>query len=146
MKEKLIKPDIDLLKKDPSLNEILKIAQGLLTKIPEMQSNETEAKSEMTSTAKQLNKSSLDSLLTTAKNFVNPTTLSLMSKTVNQPETKGKDSTETSNLKLPIDQLSAELNQVKEDLAQMKIRIVERDLQLKEIESDLQHLKRRRRR
>lgn len=146
MKDELIKPQIDLLKKDPSLNEILNMAQGLLTKIPEMQSNETAAKSEMTSTAKQLNKSSLDSLLTTAKSIVNPTTLSLLSKTVNQPETKRKDSTETANLKRAIEQLTAELSQVKEDLAQMKIRIVERDLQLKEIETDLQHLKRRRRR
>jgi uncharacterized coiled-coil DUF342 family protein len=146
MKDEPIKPQIDLIKKDPSLNEILNIAQGLLTKIPEMKSNETAAESEMTSTAKQLNKNSLDSLLTTAKSIVNPTTLSLLSKTVNQAETKGKGNAETANLKQAIQELTAELNQVKEDLAQTKNSIAEKDHQLKEIETEIQILKRRRRR
>jgi uncharacterized coiled-coil DUF342 family protein len=146
MKNELIKPQIDLLKKDPSLNEILNIAQVLLTKIPEKQSNETAAESEIPSTAKQLNNSSLDSLLTTAKSIVNPTTLSLLSKTVNQAETKGKGNTETANLKLAIEQLTAELNQVKEDLAQMKNGIVEKNQQMEEMETQIQVLKRRRRR
>jgi archaellum component FlaC len=146
MKDEPIKPQIDLIKKDPSLNEILNIAQGLLTKIPEMKSNETAAESEMTSTAKQLNKNSLDSLLTTAKSIVNPTTLSLLSKTINQPETKRKDSPECASLKQAIQELTAELNQVKEDLAQTKNSKAEMDQQLKEIETEIQLLKRRRRR
>jgi archaellum component FlaC len=146
MKDEPIKPQIDLIKKDPSLNEILNIAQGLLTKIPEMKSNETAAESEMTSTAKQLNKNSLDSLLTTAKSIVNPTTLSLLSKTINQPETKRKDSPESASLKQAIQELTAELNQVKEDLAQTKNSKAEMDQQLKEIETEIQLLKRRRRR
>jgi hypothetical protein len=146
MKDEINKPQIDLLKKDPSLNEILNIAQGLLTKMPETQTNKIAAESEMTSSAKQLNKSSLDSLLTTAKSIVNPTTLSLLSKTVNQAETKGKGSTETANLKLSIEQLTAELNQVKEELAQMKNGILEKNHQLEEMETEIQLLKRRRRR
>ncbi|WP_102263072.1 hypothetical protein [Mesobacillus jeotgali] len=137
-----IKPHIDRLKKDPSLNEILNFTQTFLKKIPE---NEKAADKIEAPKENQLSAEKINSLMTTAQSFINPTTLSLLSKNLNQSEIKEKDS-DTTSLKHKVEQLSAEWSEVKEELKQTKIQLAEKIHRLEELETTVQYLKRRRRR
>lgn len=142
MNENEIKPHIDRLKKDPSLNEILNFTQAILKKIPE---NEKAADKIDAPKENQLSSEKLNSLMTTAQSFINPTTLSLLSKNLNQSEIKEKDS-DTTSLKHKVEQLSAEWSEVKEELNQTKTQLEEKIHRLEELETTVQFLKRRRRR
>lgn len=137
-----VKPYIDRLKKDPSLNEILNFTEAILKKLPE---NEKATDKIEAPKDNQLNAETLNSLVTTAQSFINPTTLSLLSRTLNQSEIKEKDS-DTTSLKHKVEQLSAELSEVKEELNQTKIQLAEKIQRLEELETTVQYLKRRRRR
>ncbi|MBT2693805.1 hypothetical protein [Bacillus sp. ISL-55] len=142
MNENEVKPYIDRLKKDPSLNEILNFTEAILKKLPE-NANATdriEAPKD-----KQLSAATLNSLVTTAQSFINPTTLSLLSRTLNQSEIKEENS-DTTSLKLKVEQLSAELSEVKEEFNQTKLQLIEKNQRLEELEATVQSLKRRRRR
>ena len=142
MNENEVKPHIDRLKKDPSLNEILNFTQAILKKIPE---NEKAADKIEAPKENQLSAEKLNSLMTAAQSFINPTTLSLLSKNLNQSEIKEKDS-DTTSLKHKVEQLSAEWSEVKEELNQTKIQLAEKIHRLEELETTVQYLKRRRRR
>jgi DNA repair ATPase RecN len=142
MNENEVKPHIDRLKKDPSLNEILNFTQAILKKIPE---NEKATDKIEAPKDNQLNAEKINSLVTTAQSFINPTTLSLLSKHLNQSEIKEKDS-DTTSLKHKVEQHSAELREVKEELNQTKIQLAEKIQRLEELETTVQYLKRRRRR
>ncbi|MBT2686127.1 hypothetical protein [Bacillus sp. ISL-37] len=142
MNENEVKPYIDRLKKDPSLNEILNFTEAILKKLPE---NEKATDKIEAPKDNQLNAETLNSLVTAAQSFINPTTLSLLSRTLNQSEIKEKDS-DTTSLKHKVEQLSAELSEVKEELNQTKIQLTEKNQRLEELETTVQYLKRRRRR
>ncbi|GAE44362.1 hypothetical protein [Mesobacillus boroniphilus] len=87
MNEKEVKPHIEDLKKDPTLNEILNFTQGIFKKLPENDKVTDNSKADKDS---QLNAETLNSLVTAAQSFINPTTLSFLSKTLNQSEIKEK--------------------------------------------------------
>ncbi|MBT2637955.1 hypothetical protein [Bacillus sp. ISL-39] len=145
MNENDIKPHIDRLKKDPSLNEILNFTQAVLKK-----SSEKPDEGKVTDHIKadgnnQLNADTLDTLVASAQSFLNPATLSLLSKTLNQSELKKEDS-KSSSLKHKVEQLSAEMNEVREELNQTKTQLAEKNKRLEELEETVQYLKRRRRR
>jgi DNA repair ATPase RecN len=142
MNENEVKPYIDRLKKDPSLNEILNFTEAILKKLPE---NEKATDKIEAPKDNQLTAETLNSLVTAAQSFINPTTLSLLSRTLNQSEIKEKDS-DTTSLKHKVEQLSAELSEVKEELNQTKIQLTEKNQRLEELETTVQYLKRRRRR
>ncbi|ESU33621.1 hypothetical protein G3A_05305 [Bacillus sp. 17376] len=139
MNEKEVKPHIEDLKKDPTLNEILNFTQGIFKKLPENDKVTDNSKADKDS---QLNAETLNSLVTAAQSFINPTTLSFLSKTLNQSEIKEKDSNPTS-LKHKVEQLTAELSEVKEGLNEAKTQLSEK---IKRLEELVQYLKRRRRR
>jgi DNA repair ATPase RecN len=142
MQDKEIKPHIDRLKKDPSMNEILNFTQAILKKLPE---SEKTTDNSQTDNGNKSNAETINSLVTAAQSFINPTTLSLLSRTLNQTEIK-KDDSNSSTLKLKVEQLSAELSEVKEELNHAKIQLAEKSQRLEELETSVQYLKRRRRR
>jgi DNA repair ATPase RecN len=142
MNEKEIKPYIDRLKKDPSLNEILNFTQSFLKKYSHNGKSTEKIESEK---GTQLNAEALTSLVTTAQSFINPTTLSLLSTTLSQPEIKEEDSNSFS-LEFKVEQLSAELSKVIEDLNEAKVQLAERSQRLEELEATVLYLKRRKRR
>lgn len=142
MKDHEIKPHIDRLKKDPSMNEILNFTQAILKKLPD---NEKTTDNSATVNDNQSNADSINSLVTAAQSFINPTTMSLLSRTLNQTEIKKEDSN-SPTLKIKVEQLSAELSEVKEELNQAKIQLAEKSQRLEELETSVQYLKRRRRR
>lgn len=139
-----IKPHIERLKKDPSLNEIFNFTQEVLKKLPE-KTNENATDHKKTTENNPVNADTLNSLVTAAQSFVTPTTLSLLSKTLKQSEIKEENSKITS-LKLEFEQLSAEVAEVKQQLNETKIQLAEKSKRLEEIETTVQNLKRRRRR
>ena len=140
MKDHEIKPHIDRLKKDPSMNEILNFTQAILKKLPD---NEKTTDNSATVNDNQSNADSINSLVTAAQSFINPTTMSLLSRTLNQTEIKKEDSN-SPTLKIKVEQLSAELSEVKEELNQAKIQLAEKSQRLEELETSVQYLKRRR--
>lgn len=142
MNENEVKPYIDRLKKDPSLNDILNFTEAILKKLPENEkaTDKIESPKDI-----QLNAETLNCLVTAAQGFINPTTLSLLSRTLNQSEIKEKDSGTTS-LKNKVEQLSTDLSEVKEELKQTKTQLAEKTHRLEELETTVQYLKRRRRR
>jgi DNA repair ATPase RecN len=142
MEDNEIKPHIDRLKKDPSMNEILNFTQAILKKLPE---NEKTTDNSQADNDNQKNAETINSLVTAAQSFINPTTMSLLSRTLNQTEIKKEDSN-FSTLKIKVEQLSAELSEVKEELNQAKIQLAEKSQRLEELETSVQYLKRRRRR
>ncbi|WP_226676658.1 hypothetical protein [Mesobacillus jeotgali] len=144
MNENEFKPHIDPLKKDPSLNEIFNFTQEIIKKLPE-DTNEKANENSNPTEKNQLNADTLNSLVTAAQSFVNPTTLSLLSKALKQSENKD-DNREIPNLKLEVEQLSDELSEVKEELNQTKTQLAEKIHRLEELETTVQYLKRRRRR
>jgi chromosome segregation ATPase len=144
MNESEIKPHIDRLKKDPSLNEILNFTQAIIKKMPEG-INETATENIEPAEKNKLNVDTLNSLMTTAQSFVNPTTLTLLSKAIKQTEVKD-ESSEITSLKLEFEQLSAEMSEIKEELNQTKTQLAEKIQRLEELETTVQYLKRRRRR
>ncbi|UYZ20265.1 hypothetical protein [Mesobacillus jeotgali] len=142
MNENDMKPHIDSFKKDPSLNEILNFTQAILKKLPE---NEKTNDNSQANNENKPNAETINSLVTTAQSFINPTTLSLLSRTLNQTENKKEDSN-SSTLNLKVEQLAAELSEVREELNQAKIQLSEKGQRLEELEATVQFLKRRRRR
>ncbi|WLR56889.1 hypothetical protein LC048_08490 [Mesobacillus subterraneus] len=142
MNENEVKPYIDRVKNDPSLNEILHFTESILKKLPE---NEKATDKIEAPKDNQLNAETLNSLVTAAQGFINPTTLSLLSRTLNQSEIKEKDS-DTTSLKDKVELFSADLSEVKEELKQTKTQLAEKTHRLEELETTVQYLKRRRRR
>lgn len=140
MNEKDIKPHIDSLKKEPSLDGILNFTQAIFNQLPEEHNDEVSQ-----SQNNHFNADNLNSLMAAVQGFVNPTTLSLLSKTLNKSDTKKEDANTTS-LENENTQLSAELNEVKEQLNAMKSDLAENSKRLQELESEVQNLRRRRRR
>lgn len=140
MNEKDIKPHIDSLKKEPSLDGILNFTQAIFNQLPEEHNDEVSQ-----SQNNHFNADNLNSLMAAVQGFVNPTTLSLLSKTLNKSDTKKEDANTTS-LENENEQLSAELNEVKEQLNAMKSDLAENSKRLQELESEVQNLRRRRRR
>lgn len=140
MNEKDIKPHIDSLKKEPSLDGILNFTQAIFNQLPEEHNDEVSQ-----SQNNHFNADNLNSLMAAVQGFVNPTTLSLLSKTLNKSDTKKEDANTTS-LENETEQLSAELNEVKEQLNAMKSDLAENSKRLQELESEVQNLRRRRRR
>lgn len=140
MNEKDIKPHIDSLKKEPSLDGILNFTQAIFNQLPEEHNDEVSQ-----SQNNHFNADNLNSLMAAVQGIVNPTTLSLLSKTLNKSDTKKEDANTTS-LENENTQLSAELNEVKEQLNAMKSDLAENSKRLQELESEVQNLRRRRRR
>ncbi|NKE06101.1 hypothetical protein [Mesobacillus selenatarsenatis] len=140
MNEKDIKPHIDSLKKEPSLDGILNFTQAIFNQLPEENNDEVSQ-----SQNNHFNADNLNSLMAAVQGFVNPTTLSLLSKTLNKSDTKKEDANTTS-LENENEKLSAELNEVKEQLNAMKSDLAENSKRLQELESEVQYLRRRRRR
>lgn len=140
MNEKDIKPHIDSLKKEPSLDGILNFTQAIFNQLPEEHNDEVSQ-----SQNNHFNADNLNSLMAAVQGFVNPTTLSLLSKTLNKSDTKKEDANTTS-LENENTQLSAELNEMKEQLNAMKSDLAENSKRLQELESEVQNLRRRRRR
>lgn len=145
MNENETKPYIDRLKKDPSLNEILNLTQAILKKSSDKKDEGKGSDILKAAENKQLSTDTLDTLKASAQSFLNPTTLSLLSRTLNQSEMKKEDSS-SSSLKLKVEQLSAEMNEVREDLDETKTQLAEKSKRLEELEATVQYLKRRRRR
>ncbi|WP_226641963.1 hypothetical protein [Mesobacillus subterraneus] len=140
MNEKDIKPHIDSLKKEPSLDGILNFTQAIFNQLPKEHNDEVSQ-----SQNNHFNADNLSSLMAAVQGFVNPSTLSLISKTLNKSDTKKEDANTTS-LENENTQLSAELNEVKEQLNAMKSDLAENSKRLQELESEVQNLRRRRRR
>lgn len=144
MNENDVKPLVERLKNDPSMDEILNFTQEVLSKLPE-KTNENVNDNKKTAENTQVNAEALNSLVAAAKTFVNPTTLSLLSKTLNQSEIKKQDSNAFS-LKLEVEQLSAELAEIKKQLNETKIQLAEKSEHLDGLKTTVQNLKRRKRR
>lgn len=147
MNEKDIKPHIDSLKKEPSLDGILNFTQAIFNQLPEENNDEVSQ-----SQNNHFNADNLNSLMAAVQGFVNPTTLSLLSKTLNKSDAKKEDANttslenETEQLFYENEKLSAVLNEVKEQLNAMKSDLAENSKRLQELESEVQYLRRRRRR
>lgn len=146
MNEKDIKPHIDSLKKEPSLDGILNFTQAIFNQLPEEHNDEVSQ-----SQNNHFNADNLNSLMAAVQGIVNPTTLSLLSKTLNKSDSKKEDANttslenETEKLSYENEQLPVELNEVKEQLNVMKCELAENNKRLQELESEVQYLRRRRR-
>ncbi|WP_213367880.1 hypothetical protein [Mesobacillus boroniphilus] len=138
MNDKEIKPHIDRLKKDPSLSEILNFTEAIIKKLPE-DTKENVTENNIPAVKNQLNADTLNSLVKSAQSFVNPTTLSLLSRALNQSEIKDENP-ESPNLRLEIEHLSAELSEVKEELNQIKIQLAEQSQRFEDLETNVQIL------
>jgi outer membrane murein-binding lipoprotein Lpp len=144
MNEKDLKPHLESLKKDPSLSEILNFSQAVLKKLPE-DTNEKVSELINPPGKSELNTDSLNSLLTAVQGVVNPTTLSMISKTLNNTEIK-KEESNTTSLNHKLDQLSSDLGEVREQLDATKALLAEQSSLIEELKETVQSLKRRRRR
>ncbi|MFT9596922.1 hypothetical protein [Mesobacillus sp.] len=145
MNENDIKPHIDRLKKDPSLDEILNFTEVILKNSSKKKDEGKVADSFKAAENNQSSADSLNSLVTTVQSFINPTTLSLISKTLNPSDIKEQDS-DTTSLKQKVEQLSAELSEVKVALNQTKTQLAEKSQRLEKLEASVEYLKSRRRR
>ncbi|MBT2681068.1 hypothetical protein J7E38_18925 [Bacillus sp. ISL-35] len=134
--------DIDRLKKDPSLNEVLNFTKAIFKKLPH-ETNGEESVYLKPHETNRINQESIYSLLTTAQSIINPATLSLLSNSLNQPE-NNSDKSEISSQ--AFDQLTSSMNAIKEELKQTKIELEEKSQRLAALESEVKSLKRRRRR
>ncbi|CAM3997534.1 hypothetical protein [Mesobacillus thioparans] len=134
--------DIDSLKKNPSLNEVLNLTTAIFKKLPQETNNEKTVNLKPAET-NHINQDSIQSLLTAAQSIVNPTTLSLLLNSLKQQENKS-DKPEISSQ--AFDQLSSSMNAIKEELKQTKIELEEKSQRLAAMESEVKSLKRRRRR
>ncbi len=128
--------DIDRLKNDPSLNEVLSLTKAIFNKLPQ------EADDEKSENLKP-SEASIHSLLTTAQSIINPTTLSLLSNSLKQQEIKS-DKPEISSQEFH--QLTSSMIAIKEELNLTKIELEEKSQRLAALESEVRSLKRRRRR
>jgi chromosome segregation ATPase len=140
MNEKDLKPHIESLKKEPSLDGILNFTQAIFNQLPEGRKDDN-----CHSQKSQLNADNLNSLMTAVQGFVNPTTLSLFSKTLNKSDSK-KEEANTSGLENKVEQLLGELKDVKVQLDAMKSELAENNKRVDGLESEVQYLRRRRRR
>jgi chromosome segregation ATPase len=140
MNEKDIKPHIESFKKEPSLAGILNFTQTIFNQLPEERKEENGH-----SQKSQLNADHLNSLMTAVQGMVNPTTLSLFSKTLNKSDSK-KEEANTSGLENKVEQLLGELKDVKVQLDAMKSELAENNKRVDGLESEVQYLRRRRRR
>ena len=146
MNENDVKPLVERLKNDPSMDEILNFTQAMLNKLPETNEEKTaDHKDTSESINISINKESLNSLMKAVQSIVNPATISYLSKTFKQPESKEDDSG-AANLKDKVDQLSAELEQIKEELSQTKAGLADNSQNLEILETEVKYLKGRRRR
>lgn len=134
--------EIDRLKKDPSLNEVLNLTKSILKKLPQ-ETNGEESVNLKPIEPNHINKDSIHSLLTTAQSIINPATLSLLSNALKQPENKN-DNSEIS--RSSFEQLTYSMNALKEELKQVKTELVERNQRLTALESEVKSLKHRKRR
>ncbi|WP_170169173.1 hypothetical protein [Mesobacillus subterraneus] len=137
------KLDLERLKNDPSLEEVLKLTQSLFSNLPDTKSVQSTQK---TPVQNDLNKEAVDSLLKTAKTIVNPTTLSLLSNSFNQAGTTKTIEKPTSFSKQKVELLEDDLNRVKRELIETQSLLAETNQHLKELETEIAFLKRRRRR
>ena len=140
MNEEDIKPHIDSLITDPSLDGLLNFTQAIFNQLPE-DTNEKGTPSQKS----QLNADNLNSLMTAVQGVVNPTTLSLLSKALNNSDSKKEDASTTS-LENETEQLSVALNEVKVQLDEMKSELAANNKRVEELESEVQYLRHRRRR
>ncbi|WP_079509277.1 hypothetical protein [Mesobacillus jeotgali] len=144
MEEYDIKPYLERLKRDPTLTDVLNITQAILKKFPE-ETTEDETGTAKTAENPQMNQDAINSLLTTAKSIVNPTTLSILSKSMNQPK-KNIDNSEVTNLKVTVEKLTSSMDELKETLKSIQSQLEEKNNRLSALETEVNSLKRRRRR
>jgi peptidoglycan hydrolase CwlO-like protein len=131
--------DIDRLKKDPSLNEVLNLTQAIFNKLPQETNDEKPINSKPAETT-TINQDSIQSLLTTAQSIINPATLSLLSNSLKQQSNKSENSRQA------VDELTSSMNALKEELKQVKTELAERNQRLTALESEVKSLKYRKRR
>ncbi|MCM3121883.1 MULTISPECIES: hypothetical protein [unclassified Mesobacillus] len=131
--------DIDRLKKDPSLNEVLNLTQAIFKKLPQETNDEKPINSKPAETT-TFNQDSIQSLLTTAQSIINPATLSLLSNALKQQSNKSEISRQA------VDELTSSMNALKEELKQVKTELAERNQRLTALESEVKSLKHRKRR
>lgn len=144
MNENESKPNIDRFLKNPSLTEIVNMTQEIINLLPE-DTKDKATNNSSPSEKNQLNVATLNSLVTNVQSIVNPTTLSLLNKTLKLSEAKEEDS-EITSLTIEVEQLSAELKEVKEGLNQVKTQLAEQSQRFDELETTVKNFKRRRRR
>jgi chromosome segregation ATPase len=121
-----------------------KAKEGPVTKI------ETETKAEnsistINEVGKVVSEDHLDSIVKLAKKWVNPTTISLLSKASNSSAVKQEHSADLTLLKLSIERLSDQLKETHHELIELREQVADLNRQNTELRSQLATMKRRRR-
>ncbi|HAQ07236.1 MAG TPA: hypothetical protein DCR24_06830 [Bacillus bacterium] len=160
LKEQLKNLSSDESKLD--LNKIMKFTENLVKEQSAKSQFGKEEDLEETSLkglSSLVKEENLDSIMKMAKNLVNPTTLSLLSKTNGTSENKQAATKEISNLKLSVERLSDELEKARKESEELKLqwkdlksqylelhnRYIELEYRFSELENKISSLRRRRR-